>query len=44
MGAECNSGGESEMKTPQSGQGAEEQEPNEAEPADQFPGWSQVVI
>lgn len=44
MGAECNSGVGSEMKTPQSGGGAEEQETNEAEPADEFPPWSQVVI
>lgn len=44
MGAECNSGVGSEMKTPQSGQGAEEQETNEAEQADKFLGWSQVVI
>lgn len=39
MGAEGNSGVGSGMKTPQSGQGAEKQETNEAELA-----WSQVVI
>lgn len=43
-GAERNSAVGTGTKTPQSSAGAAEQEPDEAQPAGEFPWWSQVVI